>query len=213
MRKPLTVGDVRKRLTGWADSEPWPWQPLEIPPRPLEPAQQAPIDVINLACDCIAMPIPGVLWTPQDGHVIDEPGIIHVERCDECDRYPTDEAAARAVAAMFPEWEAVFLEDRKWDIEPDDRGKGYGCYAVRLKPADDNEGPELRCSHCGESDIDKLKYMEDIQNFRELESFDGKHLNVNSHYDVADDGDNPRLLCNTCDKESPIPEDIEIDFT
>ena len=35
---------------------------------------------------------------------------------------------------------------------------------------------------------------------------------IESHYTVADDGDNPRFACKKCDKECAIPDELELDW-
>jgi hypothetical protein len=77
--------------------------------------------------DAERYPVPGALWRPNEKPV--EGQIQLVERCDECQRYASDEDACRAVAAATGH-QAVFLEDRAWNVGEKDRGKGYGCYGV-----------------------------------------------------------------------------------
>jgi hypothetical protein len=84
----------------------------------------------------------------------------------------------------------------------------------------------LACPHCGTAGLDNFVYVETIENFRELVRIDpaeadwvteALHLEagllvIRGHYDVADDGDDPRLGCKKCDKECLIPEDLDYDF-
>lgn len=112
------------------------------PPRVLAPG---PIPELGeLRCpECEQPPYvtPGVFWFAAEPEC--EPGIQVVQRCEECERYPNDEAAARAVAARYG-LEAVFLEDRPWDITGKDRGKGYGCYGVRKRTSDNTDEPPAK---------------------------------------------------------------------
>jgi hypothetical protein len=67
----------------------------------------------------------------------------------------------------------------------------------------------LVCPHCGAEGLENFTYVEDIQNLRDLENLFEGTLMIQSHYEVADDGDNPRLGCKKCDGECRIPDDIE----
>lgn len=98
------------------------------PPQPLEPG---PVPEPGPPCECdeSGVPIPGIIWTLMQPAIPGEDGvpIQKVERCIYCERYKNDEAAVRVVAARY-NLEAVFLEDRPWDLDEEDLGKGYGCY-------------------------------------------------------------------------------------
>lgn len=71
----------------------------------------------------------------------------------------------------------------------------------------------LSCPGCKGTDLAKFRYLEDIANFRELREVDEDGtLVIASRYEVADDGENPRLLCTDCAREFPIPPGLEHDF-
>lgn len=71
---------------------------------------------------------------------------------------------------------------------------------------------KLECPHCGTRGLDNFQYIEDIQNIRELTRLAGRTLVLASHYNVADDGENPRLYCATCGKECRIPLDLALNW-
>ena len=70
----------------------------------------------------------------------------------------------------------------------------------------------LVCPHCGTEGLENFVYVETIQNFRDLRVMNAEQLVIESHYEVADDGDNPRLGCKKCDRECLIPESLDCDF-
>jgi hypothetical protein len=116
-----------------------PPRPALKPARALEPGPVPAPRPYGGVCRCeeAGMPVPGIVWFPDQDRVPDEP-IQKVEACSSCDRYPSDDDAARVVAAQF-NLPAVFLEDRPWDVEEDDRGHGYGCFGVRNPAASGEE--------------------------------------------------------------------------
>ncbi len=211
----LTVGEVRKIVADYKDDEPWPFQPLLIPPRPLVDQSPPPVAPLSACDDCEASVVPGVIW---DRYQVREPGeelgVMTVERCDTCARYASDELAARAVvAAIVPQLEAVFLADRPWDIAPADLGNGFGRFGVRPKPPEPGAPPVPRCLYCGETEVEKIRYVEDSTTYRDLIGDDGAGvLQIYGHYDDDGDGTNPRFSCMTCGRESPIPDDLTYDF-
>lgn len=72
---------------------------------------------------------------------------------------------------------------------------------------------KLTCPHCGTSGLDNFIYIEDVQNYRQLISLKGKRLLINSLYKVFDEGGkNERLLCQTCNGDCAIPENLELDW-
>lgn len=71
----------------------------------------------------------------------------------------------------------------------------------------------LTCPHCGAKGLDNFVYMEDVQNYRKLISLNRRLLLIYSYYQVYDEsGKNPRLLCQTCDKDCAIPDNMNLDW-
>lgn len=87
-----------------------------------------------------------------------------------------------------------------------------------LPPAFAHADGDLECPHCHAHGLANFAYVEDIQNFRELVGYDEEAdgpagpLYIESHYEVGDDGENPRLLCRACDWDCAIPEGLKYDF-
>lgn len=82
-----------------------------------------------------------------------------------------------------------------------------------LEAVYDEEEGELSCPFCEAYGLDAFRYMEDVQNVRQLIDLDDGTLAVESHYDVCDEGgDNPRFLCTTCDQEVAIPTSLDIEW-
>jgi hypothetical protein len=71
----------------------------------------------------------------------------------------------------------------------------------------------LACPHCGTTGLDNFVYLEDVQNYRKLISLKRRLLLIHSYYQVFDEGSqNPRLLCQTCDGECAIPDNLKLDW-
>jgi hypothetical protein len=71
----------------------------------------------------------------------------------------------------------------------------------------------LTCPHCGTTGLDNFIYLEDVQNYRKLIRLKRKLLMIHSYYQVFDEGGkNPRLLCQTCDGDCAIPDNLELDW-
>ena len=70
----------------------------------------------------------------------------------------------------------------------------------------------LVCPHCGAEGLENFTYVEDIVNLRDLENLFEGTLVIQSHYEIGDDGDNPRLGCKKCDKECLIPDTLECEW-
>lgn len=72
---------------------------------------------------------------------------------------------------------------------------------------------KLTCPHCGAKGLDNFIYLEEVQSYRKLISLKRKLLLIYSFYKVFDEGaKNPCLVCQTCDKECSIPNELELDW-
>jgi hypothetical protein len=72
---------------------------------------------------------------------------------------------------------------------------------------------KLACPHCPAQGLENFVYIEDVQNYRKLISLSRGLLMIQSYYQVFDEGSkNPRLLCQSCDKECAIPTKLELDW-
>jgi len=71
---------------------------------------------------------------------------------------------------------------------------------------------EIKCPHCGNTDVDKMEYVEDVQSTRTLSFKNGTlYYSEESHEDV-EFAENTRLCCKACSKEFPIPEGLPLDM-
>jgi hypothetical protein len=71
---------------------------------------------------------------------------------------------------------------------------------------------EITCPECGYNGV---RYVEDISCYREVYSLADGVLEIDGLYKTDgydEDGQNPRLQCEHCCHEWPIPEDLELDF-
>ncbi len=81
---------------------------------------------------------------------------------------------------------------------------------ARLKQAKiSKQHGTVLCPHCKSDD---LRYIEDEITVRRLAGIEGGKLTIDSHFDCDGDGQNPRLLCVECGRESSIPKGLEYDF-
>jgi hypothetical protein len=79
-------------------------------------------------------------------------------------------------------------------------------------PPVDRDAGGLLCRHCGGRDF---RYVEDIQNWREVIGLQAGTLTIDGLYHTGegyDDGDNPRLQCANCCSEFPVPDDVAVEF-
>lgn len=75
------------------------------------------------------------------------------------------------------------------------------------------EPPVLKCPHCDNCDPSCFQHWEDVTAYRRSQGFNMHgQLEISGLSDTSDDGDNGRLFCEECDKEFPIPDDIEIEW-
>ena len=72
---------------------------------------------------------------------------------------------------------------------------------------------KLTCPHCGAKGLDNFDYVEEVLTARKLISLKRKQLLIHGFYKVFDEGSkNECLLCQTCDKECSIPDNLELDW-
>jgi uncharacterized protein YbaR (Trm112 family) len=96
----------------------------------------------------------------------------------------------------------------------------YRLGAVELPNQDDEDEtvepatpPPYACAHCGNADLAKIKCIEDTILTRRLVSYTGDELDIESKYEVADEGDdNLRLVCGLCNEEYPLSDEIPIQW-
>jgi DNA-directed RNA polymerase subunit RPC12/RpoP len=67
----------------------------------------------------------------------------------------------------------------------------------------------LECPYCRNTD---LRYCETDLTIRHLNRFEDNVLMIDSRFDCDGDGDDARLLCVDCGKESKLPKNVELDF-
>jgi hypothetical protein len=88
----------------------------------------------------------------------------------------------------------------------------------KRKPAINPVTGAVQCPNCGGAEF---RYLEDIRNYREVlrqrTDAEGRliaTLEIDSYYrtDGCDDGTNPRLQCQKCYEDLPIPEGIRLEF-
>jgi len=74
--------------------------------------------------------------------------------------------------------------------------------------------PELICPHCGESD--NFTFYEDISSRRSVNGINEQgDLEIEGFYETDgcdEDGENERLLCDSCLKECRIPDSLGVAF-
>ena len=73
-------------------------------------------------------------------------------------------------------------------------------------------GDKMECPNC---QCRKFKYIEDIQNARDVIGIEGDLLTVDSFYTTGegyDDGENGRLMCTECCDEFAMPDNLEVNF-
>jgi len=71
---------------------------------------------------------------------------------------------------------------------------------------------EIKCPHCGNTDVSKMEYTEDVLSTRTLSFKDGTlyySADSNEHVEYAE---NARITCNAekCYKDFPIPEGLPV---
>lgn len=95
--------------------------------------------------------VPGILAQMKDGKLASE---TSVERCDVCERYPSDDAALEKLRelGMVPE---DYLDDRRCSNSPDGRHAADPASARGADGAGRNRGTDwlidFNCLHCGQS--------------------------------------------------------------
>jgi hypothetical protein len=73
---------------------------------------------------------------------------------------------------------------------------------------------ELKCPHCGNTDLDAIVYLEDVQSQRCLNGIRNGMLIISDEAnEFVEHAENPRLECHAdnCWKEFPLPE-CETDY-
>lgn len=74
--------------------------------------------------------------------------------------------------------------------------------------------PEVACPHCGNSDTSGLELVEDCLSVRTVEGFrDGVfYVSLDSDEDT-EFAENARFHCRKCNKDFPIPAELNIDYS
>lgn len=83
---------------------------------------------------------------------------------------------------------------------------------VTLAPAVIRRG-KLICPHCRA--VDSFRYVEDISSGRDVEGIIDGALAIQGYYETEgfdEEGENQRLLCCKCGKDSALPEKLEVTF-
>jgi len=83
--------------------------------------------------------------------------------------------------------------------------------ATELRPTKVVHG-KLRCPDCKRNT--EFKYYEDIMNYRTVRGIENGVLVIEGFYetDGSDDGENPRLCCQSCFGDFALPKAVEVDF-
>lgn len=72
---------------------------------------------------------------------------------------------------------------------------------------------EIKCPHCGTTDLDKLQFREMVPSYRKLNGLRDGDLMVSleseEDYESADVAE---LFCTECGRNFPIPDDVTLDF-
>ena len=81
---------------------------------------------------------------------------------------------------------------------------------------------ELKCPVCGNTDLAQMRYLEDIQSYRNVVEIVNSEVIIESAYETGegyDDGNHPRIECRaeladgtTCLQEFNIPEALEVEW-
>lgn len=77
-----------------------------------------------------------------------------------------------------------------------------------------SKNPDIKCPQCGNSDLKKIEFVEDVPSTRTLEGFrdDGTFLISPESYEDMEFAENSRLSCKKCGKGFPTPEGLTIDY-
>lgn len=96
----------------------------------------------------------------------------------------------------------IYDHDNEKETPDDERPYEPGVYGTALGPR--------ACPKCGSESI---SYAEDVAHYWTLNRVDENDgtLLFDGEWKSGDDGDNPRLICDTCG-DFPVPDGIKIDF-
>lgn len=71
---------------------------------------------------------------------------------------------------------------------------------------------DLKCPHCGNTDLSKMGYVEDCLSERSISFRDGTLFYSETSTEYPEYADNERLNCKECGKDFPLPEGMPVDM-
>ena len=71
---------------------------------------------------------------------------------------------------------------------------------------------EIKCPHCGNTDVDEMEYVEDVQSTRTLSFKNGTLYYSEESNEHVEFAENARIFCKACNLGFPIPEGMPVDM-
>ncbi len=83
----------------------------------------------------------------------------------------------------------------------------------KSKKKEGEEEKTLTCPQCGNNNGSSFQLWEDVIASRDVFGFNKKGvLEISGSSSPGDDSENDRLVCMSCMKDFPIPDDIEVEY-